>query len=94
VIARPARLTDGPARKNYVKQTGLERVPWSWTISRADVARFLVEAAEVDTWVGKGVQIVDEMPTRRRTASSVLRRLFAEVGGADAMALPIKLFEA
>jgi uncharacterized protein YbjT (DUF2867 family) len=57
VIARPARLTDGPARKNYVKQTGLERVPWSWTISRADVAGFLVEAVEVDTWVGKGVQM-------------------------------------
>jgi uncharacterized protein YbjT (DUF2867 family) len=57
VIARPARLTNGPARKNYVKTTKLEPVPWSWSISRADVADFLIEAAEVDTWVGKGVQL-------------------------------------
>jgi len=57
VIARPARLTDGPATKTYIKRVGLERVPWSWSISRADVADFLVEAAEVDTWVGKGVQM-------------------------------------
>src|ERR1700720_3901747 len=57
VIARPARLTDGPATKTYIKRAGLERVRWSWTMSRADVADFLVEAAEVGTWVGKGVQL-------------------------------------
>lgn len=57
VIARPARLTDGPATKTYIKRAGLERVPWSWAISRADVGDFLVEAAEVDKWVGKGVQL-------------------------------------
>jgi putative NADH-flavin reductase len=57
VIARPARLTDGPATKTYIKRAGLERVPWSWTISRADVADFLVEAAVTDTWVRKGVQM-------------------------------------
>lgn len=57
VIARPARLTDGPATKTYIKRAGLERVPWSWAISRADVADFLVQAAVTDTWVGKGVQI-------------------------------------
>ena len=55
IIARPARLTNGPARKKYVKTTKLESVPGS--ISRADVADFLVEAAEVDTWVGKAVQM-------------------------------------
>jgi hypothetical protein len=27
------------------------------TISRADVADFLVKAAEVNTWVGKAVQV-------------------------------------
>ena len=57
VIARPARLTDGPATKTYIKRAGLDRVPWSWTMSRADVADFLVEAAVTDTWVGKGVQL-------------------------------------
>ena len=57
VIARPARLTDGPATKTYIKRAGLERVPWSWVISRADVADFLVEAAVTDTWLGKGVQL-------------------------------------
>jgi uncharacterized protein YbjT (DUF2867 family) len=55
VIARPTRLTNGPARKRYVKETAIVRVPGS--ISRADVADFLVEAAEVDTWVGKAVQL-------------------------------------
>ena len=38
-----------------MRQTALERVPSS--ISRADVADFLVEAAEVDSWVGKAVQL-------------------------------------
>lgn len=55
VIARPGRLTNGPARGRYVKQVALERVPSA--IARADVADFLVAAAEVDTWVGKAVQL-------------------------------------
>jgi uncharacterized protein YbjT (DUF2867 family) len=55
VIARPTRLTGGPARKRYVAKTALERVPL--TISRADVADFLVTAAEGDTWVRKAVQL-------------------------------------
>jgi len=55
VIARPSRLTNGPARKRYVKQPALEKVPGS--ISRADVADFLVEAAEQDTWLHKAVQL-------------------------------------
>jgi uncharacterized protein YbjT (DUF2867 family) len=55
VIARPTRLTDGPARGRYVKTAAVERVPGS--ISRADVAAFLVEACEVATWVGKAVQL-------------------------------------
>jgi uncharacterized protein YbjT (DUF2867 family) len=55
VIARPGRLTNGPARKRYVKKTAIEKVPSS--ISRADVADFLVEAVEGDTWVRQAVQL-------------------------------------
>ncbi len=55
VIARPGRLTNGPARRQYVKTADLRRSPAS--ISRADVADFLVEAAETDVWVGKAVQL-------------------------------------
>jgi uncharacterized protein YbjT (DUF2867 family) len=55
VIARPARLTDGPGRKKYVKKTAIEPVPGS--IARADVADFLVTACEVGTWVNHAVQI-------------------------------------
>ncbi|HIH2747070.1 NAD(P)H-binding protein [Burkholderia aenigmatica] len=57
VIARLGMLTDGPATRHYVRQSGLERVSRTWTISRANLADFLVEAAEVDTWVGKAVQL-------------------------------------
>ncbi len=55
VIARPGRLTNGPARRQYVKKTAIEPVPMA--ISRADVADFLVEACEVPTWVGQAVQL-------------------------------------
>ncbi|RKH60315.1 SDR family oxidoreductase [Corallococcus llansteffanensis] len=55
VIARPGRLTNGPARRQYVKKTQGEAVPSS--ISRADVADFLVEAVEVDTWVKQTVHL-------------------------------------
>jgi uncharacterized protein YbjT (DUF2867 family) len=55
VIARPTRLTDGPAKKRYVKTKAIEAVPRS--ISRADVADFLVEATEVDTWLRSAVQL-------------------------------------
>ncbi|HXN32398.1 MAG TPA: NAD(P)H-binding protein [Polyangiaceae bacterium] len=55
IIARPGRLTNGPARRQYVKRTAIEPVPNS--ISRADVADFLVEACAVPTWVGHAVQL-------------------------------------
>lgn len=55
VIARPGRLTDGPARHRYVKKTPVERVPGS--ISRADVADFLVDACVSPDWVGHAVQL-------------------------------------
>ncbi len=55
VIARPTRLTNGKAKGKYVRTAELVSVPSS--ISRADVADFLVEACESNTWVGKGVQL-------------------------------------
>lgn len=55
VIARPTRLTHGPARKRYIKQTAIVPVPMS--ISRADVADFLVEAATTDRWLQQAVQL-------------------------------------
>jgi uncharacterized protein YbjT (DUF2867 family) len=55
IIARPGRLTNGPARRRYVKSPAIEPIPSS--ISRADVADFMVTAAEVDTWVRQAVQL-------------------------------------
>ncbi len=54
-IARPGRLTNGRARGRYVTRAEIAPVPGS--ISRADVADFLVTAADSDAWVGKAVQI-------------------------------------
>jgi uncharacterized protein YbjT (DUF2867 family) len=53
VIARPGRLTNGPARGKFQKKTAIEPLPSA--ISRADVAAFLVEACEGPTWVGQAV---------------------------------------
>ncbi len=55
VIARPTRLTNGPAGKRYLAETAIAPVPSS--ISRADVAEFLVRAVTEDTWLGKAVQL-------------------------------------
>jgi uncharacterized protein YbjT (DUF2867 family) len=55
VIARPGRLTSGPARHRYVKTASIERVPMS--ISRADVADFLVDACVTPDWIGRAVQL-------------------------------------
>ena len=55
VVARPGRLTNGTARRQYVKRTAIEKVPSS--IARADVADFLVDACVADGWVGHAVQI-------------------------------------
>ncbi|MGD9842175.1 MAG: NAD(P)-dependent oxidoreductase [Steroidobacteraceae bacterium] len=53
-VARPSRLTNGPARGNYQKAVG-RQVPGS--ISRADVADFLLEAATTELWIGKTVNL-------------------------------------
>jgi putative NADH-flavin reductase len=55
VIAQPTRLTNGTARGKYVRTADLITVPSS--ISRADVADFMVEQCEATTFVGKGVQL-------------------------------------
>ena len=55
VIARPTRLTNGEAKGKYVRTEELVSVPGS--ISRADLADFLVEACESETWLGKAVQL-------------------------------------
>jgi putative NADH-flavin reductase len=55
VFARPTRLTNGPAKGKYVRTAEVVSVPSS--ISRADLADFMVEACETTTWVGKGVQL-------------------------------------
>jgi uncharacterized protein YbjT (DUF2867 family) len=55
VIARPTRLTNGPAHQRSVRTPHIQKVPAS--ISRADVADFLVEAATTDTWLRQAVQL-------------------------------------
>jgi uncharacterized protein YbjT (DUF2867 family) len=55
VIARPGRLTDGPAKGTFVKNPKLEKVPSA--ISRADVAAFLVEACSSSSFVRQAVQL-------------------------------------
>ena len=55
VIARPGRLTNGAARGTFVKTAKIEKVPSS--ISRADLAAFLVESCESRAFVGQAVQL-------------------------------------
>jgi uncharacterized protein YbjT (DUF2867 family) len=55
ISARPGRLVDRPAQRTYVKTTAIDRVPAE--MARADVADFLVDAAEKDTWNGHAVQV-------------------------------------
>ncbi|HEY3668005.1 MAG TPA: NAD(P)-binding oxidoreductase, partial [Polyangiaceae bacterium] len=55
VIARPGRLTNGPAHSSYRTETEIKPVPSS--ISRADVADFLVRAATEDRWLRHAVQL-------------------------------------
>lgn len=55
VIARPTRLTDGPAKGKYTRTAELVSVPGS--ISRADVADFLVDCCESSTFLNRAVQL-------------------------------------
>ena len=55
VIARPTRLTDGKANGKYTATAELVSVPSS--ISRADVANFMVDACTASTFLNKAVQL-------------------------------------
>ncbi|MGV9294509.1 NAD(P)-dependent oxidoreductase [Amycolatopsis sp. NPDC003676] len=55
-IVRPTRLTDKPARARVRSQVGRD-VRGSYQISRANVARFLLDAVEDDSLTGKTVSI-------------------------------------
>ena len=55
VVGRPGRLSNRPGRGNYQAKGQLEPVPGS--IARADVADFLVNAAETDQWLRQAVQL-------------------------------------
>lgn len=55
VIARPSKLSNRAASRKSVKKDSLDSVPAS--IARADVAAFLVEAAESDKWLNKVVHL-------------------------------------
>jgi uncharacterized protein YbjT (DUF2867 family) len=55
VIARPTRLTNGPAKGKYVRTVDVVRVPGA--IARADVADFMVDACESDTFVNQAVHL-------------------------------------
>ncbi|HEX3775758.1 MAG TPA: SDR family oxidoreductase [Polyangiaceae bacterium] len=54
VIARPTRLTNGAAEHRYKKEVD---GPVPNSISRADVADFMVEAATSDNWLKKAVAL-------------------------------------
>lgn len=55
VIARPTRLTNGKAKGEYRRVAELIRVPES--ISRADLANFLVESCQSKEFIGKAVEL-------------------------------------
>jgi uncharacterized protein YbjT (DUF2867 family) len=55
VIARPTMLTNGKANGKFTRTAEPVSVPW--TISRADLAAFLVESCESQIFVGKAVQL-------------------------------------
>ena len=53
-VARPTRLTNGPARGRYQAVSG-QKVPAS--ISRADVADFLLESATTGRWLNRTLNL-------------------------------------
>ncbi|KAH6604894.1 N domain-containingdehydrogenase [Trichoderma cornu-damae] len=53
VLARPARLTNGPAKKVKVLPDNGQGCGWNAVISRASVAEWMVEAAETNDWDGR-----------------------------------------
>ena len=58
VIVRPARLTDGPATGTYRVGSDVE-TGLRLSVSRADLAAFMLEAATEDTYRNRAVTIAD-----------------------------------
>lgn len=50
VLARPTKLTDGAGGARVIAADTLSYAPWAW-IARADLARFLLDAAVDDAWL-------------------------------------------
>ena len=54
IVARPAQLTKSPLSKKYRAEVKLN--PWgTGKISRADVADFMIHAAQESRWIGQAV---------------------------------------
>lgn len=58
VIVRPARLTNGPRTNDYRAGPGLE-TGLRATLSRADLAAFMLQQVDDDTYLGQAVTIAD-----------------------------------
>lgn len=52
VLARPARLTDGPAKEVRVWPDNGDGCAWNAAMSRASLGEWMVRAAETDEWDG------------------------------------------
>ncbi|KND94140.1 hypothetical protein TOPH_01287, partial [Tolypocladium ophioglossoides CBS 100239] len=59
VLARPARLLDGGARDVHILPDDGSGAVWNPTVTRASVARWLVDAAESTEWDGKSPVITN-----------------------------------
>jgi putative NADH-flavin reductase len=57
-VLRPPRLTDGPLTGAYRVADGALPAGSSYTVSRADVADFMIREAEAPAWVQRVVGIV------------------------------------
>ncbi|RFU79454.1 N domain-containingdehydrogenase [Trichoderma arundinaceum] len=53
VLARPARLTDGPAKGVKIWPDNGQGCGWNAAISRASVGEWMIRAAETNEWDGK-----------------------------------------
>ncbi|KAM7434612.1 hypothetical protein ABFA07_015304 [Porites harrisoni] len=56
-IMRPPFLTNGPAADNYVVAEGQFVPNSSWTLSRADLAHFMLKSLQSNEWDKKGMAI-------------------------------------
>ncbi|KAL6854144.1 NAD(P)-binding protein [Trichoderma novae-zelandiae] len=59
VLARAARLTDGPAREVRVWPDDGEGCGWNAAVGRESLGRWMVSAAETDEWDGRAPVLTD-----------------------------------